>query len=175
MDTSTSSVEDWLVMEHEIKELEWNDYFDGTASEQLTTRIESHIVACLECWQFHQEMTCAIQILNGACEEARRALAIDDQQIKTELQKVRSRLRSTDKRRSQVQGRLNLLETVLAPYFGAGATERAFHVAAKNSPARSLEQVTTDNWEPFMERLTAIAAAMCGETFAGLVWERGQF
>jgi hypothetical protein len=48
------------------------------------------------------------------------------------------------------------------------------HAAAKNSPARSLERVTTDNWDPFLEKLTAIAAAMCGESFAGLIRERGQ-
>ena len=162
-------------MEHEITELEWNDYFDGTASERLRARIDAHIAACLECWEFHQDMVCGIRVLNQVCEEARRALQVDDQHLKAEMLRLRDRLRNTARRRSPVQGRLNLLETVLEPYFGAGATERALQVAAKNSPARSLEQVTTDNWEPFMEKLTAIAAAMCGETFAGLVWERGQF
>jgi hypothetical protein len=162
-------------MGHEITDLEWNDYFDGTANEALRARIEAHIVACLECWEFHQEMVCAIRVLNQACEEARRGLAVEDSHLRVELDRLLAQLHSDNRRHVPVQGRLNLLETVLAPYFGAGATERALQVAAKNSPARSLEHVTTDNWEPFLERLTAIAAAMCGETFAGLVWERGQF
>jgi len=73
-----------------------------------------------------------------------------------------------------VQGQLNLLERALAPFCGTQAAVRALHAAAKNSPARSLERVTPDNWEPFMEKLTHIAAAMCGETFASLIWERGR-
>ncbi len=46
--------------------------------------------------------------------------------------------------------------------------------AAQHSPALSLADVTTENWEPFLERLTKLAAALCGDTFARLIWERGQ-
>jgi hypothetical protein len=67
-----------------------------------------------------------------------------------------------------------MLETMLAPFWGSQAAASALQTAAKNSPARTLEQVTPHNWKEFLERLTAIAAAICGETFAGLVWERGQ-
>jgi len=68
-----------------------------------------------------------------------------------------------------------MLETVMAPFFGTRTAVSALHAAAKNSPARSLEQVTPDNWEPFLKNLSSIAAEMCGETLAGLIWERGQF
>jgi anti-sigma factor RsiW len=75
---------------------------------------------------------------------------------------------------AELRGRLDTLETVLAPMCGAQAAARVLHTAARHSPARSLADVTHENWEPFMERLTAITAAMCGDTFASLVWERGQ-
>jgi hypothetical protein len=46
--------------------------------------------------------------------------------------------------------------------------------AARVSPARSLEQVTLENWTPFLTSLKSIAIVMCGETGAHLVWESGQ-
>jgi hypothetical protein len=75
---------------------------------------------------------------------------------------------------AQVQGRLNKLETVLAPFCGAQAAVCALNAAAQNSPARSLDRVTPENWDPFLERLATIATAMCGATFAGLIRESGE-
>jgi len=165
-------------MKHGITELEWNDYLDGRAAAGVRDRIEAHFIGCLECWEFYEQMSGATEEMVEASEEARHGLTLEDRQLHLMLHGVFSRLRTGDAGgtvQAQVRGRLSLLETVLAPFCGAQAAASALQAAARNSPARSLEQVTPDNWEPFLEKLTVIAAAMCGETFAGLVRESGQF
>jgi len=165
-------------MKHGIAELEWNDYLDGRATDEVRDRIEAHLIGCLECWEFYEQMSGATQELLEAGEEARQGLTLEDRQLHAMLRGVFARLGTTEAGAaapSCVQGQLNLLETVLAPFCGTQAAVSALHAAAENSPAHSLDRVTPDNWEPFLKKLTAIAAAMCGETFAGLVWESGQF
>jgi hypothetical protein len=162
-------------MKHGISELEWNDYLDGRAAAELRDRIEAHFLGCLECWEFYERISTATRELFNAGEEARRSLTLEDRQLHAMLRRVFAQLRDEPQpASSQVRRRLNALEKVLAPLCGTMAAARAIQAAARNSPARSLEGVSQDNWEPFLKKLTAIAAAMCGETFASLVWERGQ-
>jgi hypothetical protein len=165
-------------MKHGISELEWNDYLDGRASGEARDRIEAHFIGCLECWEFYEQMSCATQELLEAGEEARQGLALEDRQLHAMLRGVFARLRAGQSRsavHAQVRRRLDVLERVLALFCGTQAAGRALQAAAKDSPACSLERVTPENWEPFLERLTAIAAAMCGDTFAGLIQEQGRF
>jgi len=164
-------------MRHGISELDWSDYLDGQATAQARDRIEAHLIGCLECWEFYERMSCATQELLEAGEEARQGLTVEDRRLHAMLRGVFSRLRTGDSgapEHSQVRRQLDALETVLTPFCGRQAAVRALHAAAKNSPARSLEQVTPANWESFLKKLTAIAAAMCGETFASLIREQGQ-
>jgi hypothetical protein len=164
-------------MKHGISELEWSDYVDGAATAEVRDRIEAHFTGCLQCWEFYERMCGATEALVDAGEEARQALTLGDRELHSMLTGAFTRLRAGDAMSpvpAQVQGRLDMLETMLAPFWGTQAVASALQTAAKNSPARTLERVTLDNWEQFLERLTAIAAAICGETFAGLVWERGQ-
>jgi hypothetical protein len=165
-------------MKHGISELEWNDYLDGRAATEVRDRIEAHMIGCLECWESYERLSGATEELHSAGEEARQGLTVDDRQLHLMLRGTFSRLRADNASpavSSQVQGRLNQLETVLAPFCGAQAAVFALHAAAQNSPARSLDQVTPENWAPFLERLATLATAMCGATFAGLVRESGRF
>ena len=164
-------------MKHGITELEWNDYVDRSAPQEVCDRIEAHLIGCLECWEFYEQISRATRELIEAAEDARQRITPADQQLHAMLSGVFSRIRTADTAASvhQVKRRLSRLETVLAPFCGPQAAVRALHAAARNSPASSLERVTLDNWGPFLDKLTAIAAAMCGETFAGLVRESGQF
>ena len=160
-------------MRHEISELEWNDYLDGQAPVELRDRIEAHMIGCLECWEFYERLSEATRELVAASEEARLGLPLEDRRMHAMLRGIFSRIKPAGMK-SQVEGRLNLLEEVLAPFCGAQAAQSALEAAAQNSPARSLDQVTPENWEPFLDRLSAIAGAMCGATFAGLIRESGQ-
>jgi hypothetical protein len=167
-----------IFMKHGITELEWNDYVDRLAPPDVTDRIEAHLIGCLDCWDFYEQVSRASRELREAGEEARERMTLEDRQLHAMLCAVFSRIKSA--RSSEcldplVKRRLSRLETVLAPFCGSKAAVCALEAAARNSPASSLEQVTAENWGAFLEKLTAIAAAMCGETFAGLVRESGQY
>jgi hypothetical protein len=165
-------------MKHGITELEWNDYVDRLAPIDVRDRIEAHLIGCLECWDFYEQVSRASRVLQQAGEEARERVTLGDPQLHAMLGGVFSRLKANESSKSVdplVRGRLSRLETVLAPFCGPKAAVCALQAAARNSRASTLEQVTVDNWGEFLERLTAIAAAMCGETFAGLVRESGQY
>jgi hypothetical protein len=164
-------------MKHGISDEEWNEYLDGGATAATRDRIEAHIAGCVSCWEFHGRMSAVTRALGEAAEEARHALPLDDPQLHRMLRGVFAEIRNGEASlapQSDVQQQLDSLETVMAPYCGPRAATRVLHTAARHSPARSLGAVTHANWEPFLRRLTAIAAAMCGDTFASLVWERGQ-
>jgi len=164
-------------MKHGISDEEWNEYFDGGAAAEARDRIEAHIADCVSCWEFYEQMSAVTRALGEAGEEARHALPLDDPQLHRMLRGVFAEIRKGEApvvRQSDVRQQLDSLETVMAPYCGPLAAVRVLHTAARHSPARSLAGVTPTNWEPFLKRLTAIAAAMCGDTFASLVWERGQ-
>jgi hypothetical protein len=161
-------------MKHGITEQEWNDYLDGGAALPVRDRIEAHLTGCLSCWEFYEQMSGATAALDAAGEEARRELTLEDRQLHRMLRGVFAEIRSEAQTTTQLQGRLNSLETVLAPFCGTQVAARALQTAALHSPARSLEKVTQANWEPFLERLTAIAAALCGDTLATLLREQGQ-
>lgn len=165
-------------MKHGISELDWNDYLDRCAPQDVCDRIETHLIGCLQCWEFYERVSSATRDLQDAAEEARARITPEDRHLHRMLSGVFARVRAAEPKgdlHPQVKGRLSRLETVLAPFCGPQAAVCALQAAARNSPAASLDQVTLDNWGPFLETLTAIAAAMCGETFAGLVRESGQY
>ncbi|MBK9316111.1 MAG: hypothetical protein IPM55_18000 [Acidobacteria bacterium] len=62
-------------------------------------------------------------------------------------------------------------EGFVADLRGRGCREGVV-TAARYSPAQSFESVGPDNSEPFLDRLTNITAAMCGDTFASLIQEK---
>src|SRR5215472_15592227 len=166
-------------MKHGISELDWNDYLDRCAPQEVCDRIETHLIGCLECWEFYERLSNGTREVQDAADDARARITIEDRQLHRMLSGVFAQVRAAAEPNAdlhpQVKGRLSRLETVLAPFCGPRAAVCALQAAARNSPAASLDQVTLDNWGPFLERLTAIAAAMCGETFAGLVRESGQY
>jgi hypothetical protein len=81
------------------------------------------------------------------------------------------RLKADD---TPVQQRLDELEAAMAALCGAHTAVRALQAAAAESPARSLAELTRENWEPFLHSLLAIARALCGRTGARLILESGQ-
>ncbi|HKX33514.1 MAG TPA: zf-HC2 domain-containing protein [Blastocatellia bacterium] len=166
-------------MTHGISEKEWNDYLEGEAGDQLRDRIEAHLIGCLPCWEFHEQMALTTRILREAGEEMQSILALQDPQLRDGLHGVFRRIKAAEStaavlRRYSIQKRLDALAAVMAPMCGSETAFKALKAAAKVSPARSLEQVTADNWAPFLTSLKSIAVVMCGETGAHLVWESGQ-
>ncbi len=164
-------------MQHGINEQEWNDYLDGSAKTEMRDRIEAHLIGCWSCWEFYEQLAGASRSLNEASAEARDQLTLEDRRLHVMLHNVFASLHNEPvavPNQKQIQTWLEALKTVLTPICGKQMANHVLQAAAKRSPAQSLERVRPDNWEQFLDRLTAIAAAMCGDTFAALVQERGQ-
>src|SRR5215470_7310652 len=152
-------------MTHLFSEEEWNDYIDGRIDDEARDRIEAHIIGCLSCWEFYERMATATRALTACGAGLRAAFAKINE---AEAAKRERPLRA-------IQQRLDALAEVMAPMCGSQTAIKALRAAAQVSPARSLESVTEDNWTSFLSSLKTIAAVMCGETGARLVWESGQF
>jgi hypothetical protein len=166
-------------MIHRISEKEWNDYLEGQLDEASRDRIEAHLIGCLSCWEFHEQMALTTQALRSAGEELRGSLTLQDHQLRKGLHGVFSRIRAAQRetglnKQSSISQRLDALAAVMAPMCGSQTARQALSAAARVSPARSLEQVSLENWTPFLTSLKSIATIMCGETGAHLVWESGQ-
>jgi anti-sigma factor RsiW len=166
-------------MIHGISEKDWNDYLEGELDDAARDRIEAHLIGCLSCWEFHEQMALTTQALRSAGEELRDNLILQDRQFRKGLHGVFSRIRTAQmekvfNKQGSINQRLDALAAVMAPMCGSQTARQALSAAARVSPARSLEQVTLENWTPFLTSLKSIAIVMCGETGAHLVWESGQ-
>jgi putative zinc finger protein len=166
-------------MIHGISEKEWNDYLEGVLDEAGRDRIEAHLIGCLSCWEFHEQMALTTQALRIAGADIRDDLSLQDHQLRQGMRGVFARIRSAEletvfSEQSSIKQRLDALAAVMAPMCGSQTARKALNAAARVSPARSLEQVTLENWTPFLTSLKSIAIVMCGETGAHLVWESGQ-
>jgi hypothetical protein len=166
-------------MIHGISEKVWNDYLEGQLDDSGRDRIEAHMIGCLSCWEMHEQMALTTQALRRAGEEMRDDLALQDHQLRQGLRGVFARIRAAEmdtifNRQSFIKDRLDALAAVMAPMCGSQTARNALSAAARISPARSLEEITPENWTPFLTSLKSIAVVMCGETGAHLVWESGQ-
>lgn len=164
-------------MQHGINEQEWNDYLDGSAKAETRDRIEAHLIGCFSCWEFYERLASASRTLLEASAEARDQLTLEDRRLHVMLHNVFAGIHNEPAavpNQKQIQVWLDALKTMLTPICGKQMASHVLQAAAKRSPAQSLERVRPDNWEAFLDRLTAIASAMCGDTFATLVQERGQ-
>lgn len=166
-------------MYHGISEVEWTEYVEGNANTALADRIESHMFGCLSCWELHDQMVTATQSLRQAGEDARCLHMRSDRQIRESYHSVLSRIREAEaqelrKGRAQVQQRLEALIALMAPMCGVRTAQNALRAAAAGAKARSLTEITAENWKPFLTALTSIATVMCGETGGRLVQDRGQ-
>lgn len=167
-------------MIHGFTEKDWNDYLDGQAGDDLRDRIEAHLIGCLHCWEFYDQMAHATEALRSTGERLRREFGLSDRQLYTGLRGVFEKLSAMETgelcvTHHAIRHKLEALEAVMTPMCGPETAIRALRAAAVGSPARSLEQVTADNWTPFLRNLKSIATVMCGDTGAHLVWESGQF
>jgi len=168
---------------HGIPEKEWNDYIEGLADEAARDRIEAHLIGCLSCWEFYEQMVHVTGALRSSGKDLRAVLALSDRQLHSGLQGVFAKLQVAENINAAaessaphfIQEKLQVLAAVMSPMCGSHTAAKALQAAAEVSPARSLERVTADNWTPFLKSLKSIAAVMCGETGAHLVWESGQF
>ncbi len=167
-------------MTHLFSEEEWIDYIDGRIDDEARDRIEAHIIGCLSCWEFYERMATATRALKACGAGLRAAFALQDRRLNAGLRAVFAKINEAEAAKRErplraIQQRLDALAAVMAPMCGSQTAIKALRAAAHVSLAASLESVTEDNWTSFLSSLKPIAAVMCGETGARLVWESGQF
>lgn len=166
-------------MTHEISEQEWIDYLDWRLDGSARAGIEAHLAGCQECREFYERLKRTVRLLDVAGTEVNRGLPLADDQLNLGLARILARILDAEARQQHltpraVEERLNHLEESLAKMCGSWTAVNALRVAAEGTQARSLDQLTPDNWAPFLERLTSIASIFCGTAGARLVREYGQ-
>ena len=163
-------------MNHGISPNEWERYLDGSPTAAEHDRIEAHLIGCVPCWQFYQRMASFNSELHAAGEAKRDSFALSDEKLQAGLRNVYARIHASHlgENLNPVQQRLNEVEAVMTVFCGEQTAANAMQVAAARSPAKSLKQVKRENWEPFLQRLTAIAQVLCGRTGARWLLESGR-
>lgn len=160
---------------HDFSEREWAEYIDGIADEETRNRLEAHLFGCLSCWEFYDRMASTTEELRVAGDVLRRVHNAGDRALYNGLQRIFEKLGGEGAELAgSIQQRLGALTDVMAPMCGSQTALKALRAAAEDSPARSLDHLTEDNWAPFMKNLRSIATVVCGDTGAHLVWERGK-
>lgn len=167
-------------MFHEISEQDWENYLNGEATGAARQRIEAHLIVCPECRVMIERMKLVEGQFKRAISDARRQTTLRDEQIYQGLRGVFLRLVAEESEpetggQQVIEQWLRALETALADMCGNHTAVRVLRVAAKNSPAHSLERVEAGNWQPFLHHLTLITQVVCGEIGAQLVGEIGRF
>ncbi len=161
-------------MNHGITDREWMLYLEGELDEAGVQNLESHLVGCKSCWEHFDQLAGAGEQLRITGEAIRRELTLCDRALYRALVSTVSRINRQEKPADDMKARLDYLRATMAPMCGARTVERALRLAAEASPAKTLDAVSAEHWNPFLLMLTSIAAVMCGETAADLIWESGQ-
>lgn len=163
-------------MNHGISENEWEGYLNATLTVAQRDRVDAHLIGCVPCWELHQRMAALDAQLREAGEAKRDGFPLSDEKLQAGLRNVFARIHAqhTAATPDLVQQRLDELEVVMTVFCGTQAAASALQTAAQRSPAKSLKELTRENWEPFLQRLTAIAQVLCGRTGATWLLESGR-
>ncbi len=164
-------------MKHGISDEEWEDYLASKTTPQARDRIEAHLIGCLSCWQRYQQESLVIGALEEASAEAREQLTISGRRLSSMFEPILANIRASEKDAAMpvnIRSSLESLKSVLDPVFGSRAAIRAMQLAANGSYTFSLDRITQEGWNAFLERLTVITSIICGDVFAGLIKEQGK-
>jgi anti-sigma factor RsiW len=164
---------------HGISDEDWEDYLCDRLPGRAREEIEAHLATCQTCREVYERVKRATRLLWQAGADARRSLAPPDGHsyrgmLSLFTRVVKENVDGTAAHKRSIQARLERLELVLGEMCGAHTAAVALSTAARSSPARSLERLTAESWQPFLKNLTLLTARVCGEFGAQLVWESGQ-
>lgn len=164
---------------HGISEKVWMNYFDENIATDEKLRIDSHLSACPNCRDFYEKMVKTEISLKLAGVEIRNSFQVDEHSISINLAKVLARILDTEAKqqslsRNAIKIRLEQLEDILAVMCGSWTAVNALRVAAEKTIADSPENLSDENWLPFLEKLKNITSVFCGESGAKLIWQYGQ-
>jgi hypothetical protein len=158
-------------MKDEFSDEEWDDYLTGRIASDARARIDAHLLVCSACWELYEKQALVMHAVGDATAEAREHLTISDRQLRIMFSQTLATIRAAEENTpAQIRHGLEFLNSLLIPVFGPEAAHRALRLAA----TRSLDQVTPESWNSFLERLANITSIVCGDVFAGMILEHGQ-
>jgi hypothetical protein len=118
-----------------------------------------------------------MRALATAAAETMDQLVVSEDRLQSMLAVVMANVRVAEDEsttHAQIRSGLDSLRSILVPVFGPRAAQCALLLAANGSASRSLERMSKESWNPFLERLAAMISIICGDVFAGLIREHGQ-
>lgn len=164
-------------MQHGITPENWENYLEGTLVPDERDHIEAHLIGCVSCWEFHERLANLTERLQSDGRMMSHRYPLSNEALQAGLRATYARIcerNSSAAVPTSVQQRLHELEAVMTVFCGEQTAVNALQAAAKNSPAKRLLHVSPENWESFLNRLTALAHVLCGNTGAQLVFECGR-
>lgn len=164
-------------MKHGITPEHWEAYVADDLAPEERDRIEAHMIGCVSCWEFHERLACLTDQLQTDGTRLGHRYPLSNELLQAGLRATFARICASQEGSvapNSIQQRLQELEAVITVFCGSQTAVNALQTAAERSPAHSLKQVTRENWEPFLQRLSAIAHVLCGRTGARLVFESGR-
>jgi hypothetical protein len=164
-------------MHHGISSNDWEGYLEDRLPAAERDRLDAHLIGCAPCWEFHQRLAALNAQLHEAGVLTRDRFSLSDETLHAGLRNVFARIHGHHDAApsNPVQQRLDELAAVMTVICGAEVAAQALQTAAQRSAARSLQEITRENWESFLQRLSAIAHVLFGRTGAHLVLESGRF
>jgi hypothetical protein len=164
-------------MKHGITPEHWENYVAGTLALDERDALEAHLIGCLSCWEFYERLAHVTARLQADGTLMSHRYPLSDGALQAGLRATYARIcagQNGQATPNSVQQRLQELEAVMTVFCGAQTAVNALQTAAAHSPAHSLKQVTRENWEPFLQRLSTIAQVLCGRTGARWLLESGR-
>ncbi len=79
-------------MTHGISDQEWAAYLDGRLDSPGRDRLEAHLIGCLACWNFYEEMAETNEWLKSGGSTVRRELRPTDEQLQAGFVEVFARI-----------------------------------------------------------------------------------
>jgi hypothetical protein len=156
---------------------QWVEYTCGAAPLELKFAMDDHIGRCHECAaisgsfeDIERELMEAVGILRESVPE----LEWRGERAYELWRNERPRPVAEDGPALHLSQRIVRLQLFLAPICGFGTAQRAMLAAAGRSTVDSIEVLTELEWPGFVQHLSSIVGALCGEPAGWLLWHIGQ-
>lgn len=154
---------------------QWVEFTCGVAPLELKFAMDDHIGRCRECSaisrrfeDIERELMEAVGILRESVPE----LEWSGERAYELWRKERPVAEPGPA--LNLSQRIVRLQLFLAPICGFGTAQRAMLAAAGRSTVDSIEVLTELEWPGFVQHLSAIVGALCGEPAGWLLWQIGQ-
>lgn len=152
---------------------EWVEYACDTLPPDRKAAMDKHIAECAECRAISAQLLQVDRRLVAAAALLRESLPPESIPAREAFEEWRNRVGVAPESGFVPQGLLRM-ELFLTPICGFRTAERAMLVATRQALAESVDLLTEVHWPAFVDSLSSIASALCGEPAGDLLREIGR-